>query len=112
MPTPTRASEALRVAVDPDSPNRKTTQTKLARELGVTQPAVYFWMRGETRPTPKLRREIQRILRIPASDWLTDEEREEERRWARLEPRLRRRARRRKARKTAPPTKEKKRKAA
>ena len=51
------------------------TQTRLADRLGVSQPAVFEWFAGNARPSAHFRTAIEALLGIPASAWLTDEER-------------------------------------
>jgi transcriptional regulator with XRE-family HTH domain len=50
------------------------TQSWLALETGVRQPSVSAWVRGHSRPDPHLRPALERLIGIPADDWMTDEE--------------------------------------
>lgn len=73
----TRAHSALQHALDPANPARRYSQGRLALALGVSQPAVSGWASGKTRPeTHHMRRAIERLLGIPADDWMTPEERD------------------------------------
>ena len=71
----TPAGEALRVALDPATPNARS-QSDLARVLGVSQPSVSEWVRLRARPESHLRKAIERVLGIPEDDWMTDAERQ------------------------------------
>lgn len=71
----TRAGEALRAALASSDPERAMSQTELARRIGVSQPAVSEWMRSGARPEHHHRVAIERLLAIPAEDWMTDAER-------------------------------------
>lgn len=51
------------------------SQAKLARLLGVSQPSVYAWIKGNSRPEPPLRAVLAEATGIPADDWETGEER-------------------------------------
>jgi transcriptional regulator with XRE-family HTH domain len=41
----------------------------LARRLGVSATAVYWWIQGEAIPTLEHRRKLQRICGIPVNSW-------------------------------------------
>lgn len=56
---------------DPDS---GLSQAKIAKRLGVTQPAVGGWLAGHTRPTAQSRAMLAQLFGIPESDWQTAEE--------------------------------------
>lgn len=51
------------------------SQTRLAYRLGVSQPAVSEWVAGTTRPTAHIRTAIEALVGIPASAWMTRDER-------------------------------------
>lgn len=51
--------------------------SRLAALLGVTKPAIGYWLKGTSRPEPHLRAAIEAITGIPASDWDKDEERKQ-----------------------------------
>lgn len=70
----TRAGEALRVALDATNPKRAMSQSELARQIGVSQPSVSEWTRSMARPEHHHRVAIERLLQIPASDWMTEDE--------------------------------------
>ncbi len=49
---------------------KAVTQVDLALRLGVTQASIAQWCSGVTRPDHKHRLALERILDIPAQDWL------------------------------------------
>lgn len=51
--------------------------SRLAALLGVTKPAIGYWLKGTSRPEPHLRAAIEAITGIPAGDWDKDEERKQ-----------------------------------
>lgn len=53
------------------------TQIAIARHCGVSQPSVYSWIRGHTRPTGVHRKLLSRLTHISPDAWETDEERAE-----------------------------------
>lgn len=55
--------------------NDGRSQAELARLLGVSQPAVYNWLRGTSRPEPPLRAVLEELTGIPVGEWETGEER-------------------------------------
>jgi hypothetical protein len=67
----TKAGQALRALL-----SEQMSQAELSRELGVSQPCVWFWFHYITRPEVPLRYALQRLHpQIVADDWMTDEER-------------------------------------
>jgi hypothetical protein len=58
--------------------DKKVSQAKLARLLKVTQPTVYRWSTGETRPEAHLRIAIQYLSdnKIPQESWMYEHEME------------------------------------
>ena len=59
--------------------DRKISQAKAARAIGVSAPSFLAWLRGNSRPEHWRRPRIETWSegRIPVESWLTDEEREE-----------------------------------
>lgn len=55
--------------------DQKRTQAHLARDLSVSPHTVWLWVHGISRPTSEKRLRIAELLKIPAPDWLTAEER-------------------------------------
>ena len=53
----------------------RPTHAEGAKLLGVSQPAIYAWLDGTRRPGPINRAVMARVLGIPETSWLTDEER-------------------------------------
>lgn len=49
--------------------------SKLAAELGLSQPTVSEWRRGNSRPDVPWRLRLEMLLGIPAAAWLTETER-------------------------------------
>ena len=47
-------------------------QTRLAREIGCSQPTVHFWLRGEQTPSPRFRVELEERYGIPILSWDDD----------------------------------------
>lgn len=70
----TKAGRALRAALSSTNPRRLMSQAELARRLGVSQPSVSEWTRCRSRPETHLRLAIERLLGIPAGDWMTADE--------------------------------------
>lgn len=63
-----------------EGPPEERGQVRIAEACGVTQSAVSQWMRGETRPTEGLKRDLlERLTGIAAPLWLTGVERKERR---------------------------------
>lgn len=50
-------------------------QSDVARKLGITPQAVSNWIAGNGRPGPVLRGALECLLGIPASAWMTEDER-------------------------------------
>ncbi len=75
MPVPTtRAASALRTALAPGDAQRMT-QAELARRLGIKSASVSAWKDAVARPEAHFRDALERLLGIPAGDWMTDDER-------------------------------------
>jgi transcriptional regulator with XRE-family HTH domain len=55
------------------APNR--SQGSVARALGISQPAVGYWVRGVSRPGPGLREALAALCGIAESDWELESER-------------------------------------
>lgn len=66
------AAERLRSYLTP-----QITSAELARKLGVSQQLVYNWTHGLGRPDIELREKIEELTGVPASTWLTENERSE-----------------------------------
>ena len=69
--TITPAAEALRKYLDESD----RSQSELAATLGIKQPSVSVWLRGQARPEPHLREAIEILTGIPQHAWDTTEER-------------------------------------
>lgn len=51
-------------------------QTFVAKKVGVSQPAVRAWIRGDSRPEPHLRPALELLCGIPSEAWEIPEERQ------------------------------------
>jgi len=69
--TSTRGRDALARYI---ASSATRSQTSVARELGVEQATVSFWLSGKFRPDPQYRIAMQRLFGIKAEDWLTRDE--------------------------------------
>jgi transcriptional regulator with XRE-family HTH domain len=54
---------------------RAVSAALAAAGVGVSQPAIYYWTRGRTRPDVVRREALHRLFGIRPEAWLTDEER-------------------------------------
>lgn len=70
----TPGQKALRDWLDAD-PAR--SQGAIAKALGVSQPAVGYWVKGTSRPNAGLREALLALCGIPVADWELAEEREQ-----------------------------------
>jgi transcriptional regulator with XRE-family HTH domain len=68
--TPTPAGLALPKAMEA----RGYTQASLAREIGIAQTTVSYWVQLKTRPTWPVRERLELVLGLPAQDWRTESE--------------------------------------
>lgn len=57
-----------------EKPDAGRSQTELAKLLGVSQPSVSAWLRGESRPEDHHREAIEIITGIPRGLWRRDAE--------------------------------------
>jgi transcriptional regulator with XRE-family HTH domain len=53
------------------------SQGSVATALGVSQPAVGYWVKGTSRPEAAKRAALFALCGIPESDWETNEERQQ-----------------------------------
>lgn len=70
------ATAALKRALYPEAPPRAISPHDLADRLNVTPQAVHNWAAGRSRPSASIRGELEALLGVPRTWWLTDEERE------------------------------------
>lgn len=68
----TQGREALRIKMA----EQGLSQQALAEKLGIKQPSVSAWLKGESRPDASQRDGIELILGIPREWWRTKEEQE------------------------------------
>jgi transcriptional regulator with XRE-family HTH domain len=68
----TRGARLLREWLD--APEAKRSQTDLAKTLGVSQPSVSAWLRGDSRPEDHHREALEIITAIPRGLWRRDAE--------------------------------------
>lgn len=68
--TETPAGRALPKAMEA----RGYTQASLAREIGVAQTTISYWVQMKTRPTWPVRERLELVLGLPSHDWRTDDE--------------------------------------
>lgn len=54
-----------------------SSQSDVARTLGVSQPTVSAWVNGRTRPEPHLRDALVALAGISVADWELPEERQQ-----------------------------------
>ncbi len=52
-----------------------TTQSELARRLGIRQPSVAAWLARDARPDALRREQLETVAGIPRAAWLTTDER-------------------------------------
>jgi transcriptional regulator with XRE-family HTH domain len=52
------------------------SSASLAREVGVTAPAIFHWCAGNARPKHEHRLALERVTGVRAVDWFTDAERD------------------------------------
>lgn len=64
-----KAAVTLRARLTPATPP-VMNQTKLAKELGVSQQAVNAWLKGRALPEPERMAAIESLLQIPMRDWV------------------------------------------
>lgn len=50
------------------------SQARLARKVGVSQPAVHAWLTMRARPCARVQHALYRAYGIPLDAWLTEEE--------------------------------------
>ncbi len=66
-----RALLAAWLAEDP-----ARSQTKLADDLGITQPSVSGWLTGKSRPEDAMREAVEILTGVPRAAWRTEAERD------------------------------------
>lgn len=50
------------------------SRSRIADLLGISQPAVSGWVDGITRPNDVHRKALERLIGLPADDWMTRDE--------------------------------------
>ena len=86
---PTKAARAFDAFLCGDNPTKaKITIDAAGTALGVTDPTIIAWRRGDAKPNPILRGAIERWTsgRVKAEDWADAEERAAIRRADAVEP--------------------------
>lgn len=74
MSEPTRKTEGARRLREWIEGDAVRSQTQLAEALGVSQPSVSAWLRGDSRPEDHLREALELLTGIPRALWRRDAE--------------------------------------
>lgn len=69
----TKAARALGDLLSPPKQTKPSTQSELARALGVTPQSVSNWVNGQSKPSPENMRRLEDIFGILMRDWVEAE---------------------------------------